>query len=113
MSIPVVRCTSCVTAAISSAAVASVRAPISEICARLTAPPTAREAYPSAGALEAGGEVPQRGRLVGHPQPAQLRAAPGDCGADLDHVVDVALGVGAARDREADEIHRRRLLPPV
>ena len=29
------------------------------------------------------------------------------------HVVDVALGVGPARDRQADEVHRRRRLGPV
>ena len=43
MSMPVTRWTRSVTAAISSATVASVRVPISAICARLTAPPMARE----------------------------------------------------------------------
>ena len=33
--------------------------------------------------------------------------------AHLDHVVDVALGVGAARDRETHQLHRRRLFAPV
>ena len=56
---------------------------------------------------EPGREVPERGRLLDDPEPAQARRALGDPDDDLDHVVDVALGVRAPRDREADEVHRR------
>ena len=52
-------------------------------------------------------------RLPGDPQPAQVCGPRGDLGADLDHVVDVALRVGAAWDGEPHEIHRRGRLAPV
>ena len=40
--------------------------------------------------------------------------SPGDhITGDLDHVVDVALGVGPSRDGETDEVHRRRRLRSV
>ena len=44
-------------------------------------------------------------RFVGEAEAADLGAVLPDRGDDLDDVVDVALGVGAARDGEADEVH--------
>ena len=60
--------------------------------------------------LEAGGEVAERGGLLDDPHAAQLAARFGDSADHLDHVVDVALRVDAARDGEAHQLHRRRLL---
>ena len=44
-------------------------------------------------------------RFVGEAEAPDLLAIVPDLGDDLDDVVDVALGVGAARDGEADQIH--------
>jgi plasmid stability protein len=58
-------------------------------------------------------EVPQRRRLLDDAPAVQLAGAAGDVGADLDDVVDVALGVGAARHGEAHEVERRGPLGAV
>jgi len=58
--------------------------------------------------LEAGGEVAELGRLRDDPEAAQVGGLLGHRGDDLDDVIDVALGVGPARDGEADEVHRGR-----
>ena len=55
--------------------------------------------------FEVGGEVAQKWRLVGEAQAADLVALVPDFEDDLDDVVDVALGIGAAGDGKADEIH--------
>ena len=57
--------------------------------------------------------MPQRRRLLGDPVAAQVGRPGGDREDDLDHVVDVALGVGPAGDRQADQVHRGRGLGPV
>src|SRR5207247_2594303 len=54
--------------------------------------------------LEPCGEVAELRRLVDDPVAAQLRRPLRDGLDDLDHVVDVALRVGAPRDRHADEV---------
>ena len=48
--------------------------------------------------------MPQRSRLVHDAVAAELAGAGGHLGAHLDDVVDVALGVGAPRDRQPDEV---------
>ena len=67
----------------------------------------------SARGREARREVPQLGRLLDDAEAGQLLRPLRDRGAHLDHVVDVALRVGAARDREPDELHRRGALGAV
>src|SRR5829696_5204896 len=62
---------------------------------------------------ELGGEVPQRRRLEGDLVPRQPVRLGGHRPADLDHVVDVALGVGPARNRQPDQVHAGRLLAAV
>ena len=47
----------------------------------------------------------EEGWFVGEAEAADLAAVAPDLGDDLDDVVDVALGVGAARDGEADQVH--------
>ena len=47
----------------------------------------------------------RNGRFVGQLQALDLVAVLPDFEDDFDHVVDVALGVDAARDGEADQIH--------
>src|SRR6185369_11190496 len=55
--------------------------------------------------LESCGEVPQEGRFVGDLQAFNLIALAPDFEDYFDDVVNVALGIGAARDGEADEVH--------
>ena len=52
----------------------------------------------------------QHGRLLDDPEAAQLGSTLRDVFADLDHVVNVRLRVGASRDRQTHQIHRRGLL---
>ena len=56
--------------------------------------------------------MPQVWRLVSHAQPRKLGPLLVYLGGDLSHVVDVALGVDAARNGEADEFQRRLCPPP-
>ena len=51
------------------------------------------------------GEVAQEGRFIGQPEAFDFLPACEDAEDDFYHVVDVALGVGAARDGEAYELH--------
>src|SRR5437667_246924 len=52
-------------------------------------------------------EVPQRRRLLGDAHSAQPLAPAKNLDHCLDHVIDVALRVDPARDRQADQLHRR------
>ena len=62
--------------------------------------------------LEPGREVAEGRRLrFDDPEAAQVGGSRRDGAHDLDDVVDVALRVGPARDRQADEVHRRRASP--
>ena len=54
------------------------------------------------------GEMSECRRLVHDPQPAKRGCPLSDPADDLDDVVDVALGIRAARDRQPDEVHRGR-----
>ena len=62
---------------------------------------------------EPGGEVSQRRRLEGDPVSRQPVRLGGHGLTDLDHVVDVALGVRPARDGQPDQVHARRVLAAV
>src|SRR5436309_3659508 len=62
---------------------------------------------------EARGEVAELWRLLDDAVAAQLGRPLRDGQHDLDDIVDVALGVGAPRDRHADEIHRRGRFAPI
>ena len=79
---------------------------------------TFRVPWPSTGLpraaerLEPRREMPQLRRLLDDPVARQILGAGGDVRHDLDHVVDVALRVGASRDREPDQVRRGRLLRP-
>src|SRR5664280_2102179 len=63
--------------------------------------------------LVARGEVTKRGGLVHHPIARQRRRVVRHRRDDLDDVVDVALGIGASRYREANQFHRRWLLAAI
>ena len=59
------------------------------------------------------GEVPQLPGLGHDAHAGQLGGPAGHPGDDFDHVVEVALGVGTARDGETDQVHRGRGLGAV
>src|ERR1700687_3301972 len=54
-----------------------------------------------------GGKVPQKWRLVGQAHAGDGLAVLPDFQNHLDYIVDMALGVDAARDGEADQVHLR------
>src|SRR5215472_10742690 len=85
----------------------------------LGAPPARRRKRPSPGNprrswacsvcwLEPCGEMAQSRGLGEDAHAGQIEGPVGDLCDDLDHVVDMALGVGAAGDGEADQVHRGR-----
>ena len=57
--------------------------------------------------LEPGGEVAEHGRLLHEPVTGHLRPSLPHAQHALHDVVDVALGVDPARDRETHQLHRR------
>src|SRR5271169_6657012 len=59
------------------------------------------------------GEVPQLPGLGHDAHAGQLGGPAGDPGDGFDHVVEVALGVGAAGNGEPDQVHRGRGLGAV
>src|SRR5664279_1961702 len=60
----------------------------------------------SADRIEGGGEVAKGGGLVDDAVASELGGVDGDVLADFDHVVDVALRIGPARDGQAHQIQR-------
>jgi len=67
----------------------------------------------SAQRREPCGEVPQLPGLGHYVHAGQLGGPAGYPGDDFDHVVEVALGVGAAGNGETDQVHRGRGLGAV
>ena len=63
--------------------------------------------------LEARREVAERARFLDDAVATQALTTPSDRDTHLDHVVDVALRVRAARNREPHEIHGSRALRAV
>ena len=58
-------------------------------------------------------EMAQGLRLSDDPIAGQARGGGGDLLADLDHVVDVTLSVGASGDGQSDQLHRGGRFGPV
>src|SRR5665213_740348 len=71
-------------------------------CHALTVATTAIYKAPLCDWFELGGEVAQGLRLLDHSIPRQGGSIFGDRSDDLNHIVNMALGIGSPRNRQSD-----------